>query len=142
MNEYSQWEFRKLYSTSKPVVKMKPNELLATQIITSIHGRRGRAVKLKSTRYQLAIDILMKRNFDNYTWQQCIASNAIRYKDFHKNKSLMEKDAMPRHFMTIKHSSKSGKLNGVGKIFLDLFDMYKYALITTIHIIIDDVEVS
>ena len=44
--------------------------------------------------------------------------------------------------MTIKHPSKSGKLKGVGKIFLDLFDMNKYTLITTIHSRIDDVEAS
>jgi hypothetical protein len=49
MNESSQQKFRKLYSTPKPVVKMKPNKLLANQIITSIHARRGRAVKVKST---------------------------------------------------------------------------------------------
>ena len=38
MNGSSQWKFRKLYSTPKPVVKMKPNKLLATRIITSIHA--------------------------------------------------------------------------------------------------------
>ena len=30
---------------------------------------------------------------------------------------------MPLHSMTIEHPSKLGKLNGVGKIFLDLFDL-------------------
>ena len=49
MNGYSQQKFIKLYSTPKPVVKMKPNKLLAARIITSIHARRGRVVKLKST---------------------------------------------------------------------------------------------
>ena len=49
---------------------------------------------------------------------------------------------MPPHSMTIKHLSKSGKLNGVGKIFLDLFDLNKYTLITTIHFMIYDVESS
>ena len=49
---------------------------------------------------------------------------------------------MPGHFMTIKHPSKSGKLNGVGKIFPDLFDLNKYSLITGIHFIIDDVQAS
>ena len=49
---------------------------------------------------------------------------------------------MPPHSFTIKHLSKSGKLNGVGKIFLGLFDMYKYTLITTIHFMVDDVEAS
>ena len=34
MNRSSQWKFRNLYSTSKPVVKMKPNKILATRIIT------------------------------------------------------------------------------------------------------------
>ena len=63
MNESSQRKFRKLYSTHKPVVKTKLNKLLASQIITSIHVRRGRVVKLKSTRYQLVVDIWIKRNF-------------------------------------------------------------------------------
>ena len=49
---------------------------------------------------------------------------------------------MPSHVVTIKRLLKSGKLNGVGKIFLDLFDMYKYTLITSIHFMIDDVEAS
>ena len=49
---------------------------------------------------------------------------------------------MPLHSMTIEHPFKSGKLNGVGKIFLDLFNLYKYTLITTIHFVIDDVEAS
>ena len=66
MNESSQWKFRKLYSTHKPVVKMKLNKLLAAWMITSIHTRRGRAVKLKSNWYQLAVDILIKRNFNSF----------------------------------------------------------------------------
>jgi uncharacterized membrane protein len=49
---------------------------------------------------------------------------------------------MPSHFVTIKHPSKSRKLNGVGKIFLGLFDMYKYIIITTIHFMVDDIEAS
>ena len=44
--------------------------------------------------------------------------------------------------MTIEHSSKLGKLNGVGKIFLDLIDLNKYTLITIIHFMVDDVEAS
>ena len=49
---------------------------------------------------------------------------------------------MPQHFMTIKHPSKSGKLNEIGKTFPYLFDLNKYTLITTIHFMIDDVEAS
>ena len=49
---------------------------------------------------------------------------------------------MPLHSMTIEHPSKLGKLNGVGKNFLDLFDLHKYTLITTIQFMIDDVESS
>ena len=49
---------------------------------------------------------------------------------------------MPLHSMTIEHPSKSGKLNGVGKICLDLFDLPKYTLITTIHFMVDDVEAN
>ena len=120
MNGSLQWEFRKLYSSSKLVVKMKPNKLLIARIIASIHALRERAVKLKSTRYQLADDILMKRNFDNNLWQHYIQANAI-YKYFPKNKSLAEKDAMPPHPVTTKHPSKSWKLNEVGKIFSYLF---------------------
>ena len=142
MNGYSQRKFRKLYSTPNPVVKMKPKTLLASRIITSIHTRRGRAVKLKSTRYQLVVDILMERNFDNHIRKQCIQDDSIRYKYFHKATSLRDKDAMPPHSVTIKHPSKSGKLNGVGKIFPDLFDLNKYTLITTIHFIYVDVEAS
>jgi hypothetical protein len=44
--------------------------------------------------------------------------------------------------MTIKHPSKQGKLNGVGKIFPYFFYLNKYTLITAIHYIINDVEVS
>ena len=51
INESSQQKFRKFYSTPKPVVKMKFNKLLAARMITSIDVRRGRVVKLKSTRY-------------------------------------------------------------------------------------------
>jgi hypothetical protein len=48
------------------------------------------------------------------------------YKDFHQTKSPREKDAMPLHSMTVEQPSKSGKLNGVGNIFLVLFDLHKY----------------
>ena len=44
--------------------------------------------------------------------------------------------------MTIKHLSKSGKLNGVDKIFPELFDLNKYNLTTTISFMIDDIEAS
>jgi hypothetical protein len=121
---------------------MKRNMLLEAQIITSIHIRRGRTVKLKFVRYQLVDDIPMKRNFDNHIWKQYIQANSIRYKDFHKTKSQREKDAMPLHSMTIEHPSKLGKLNGIGKICLDLFDLSKYPFITTIHFMIEFVKAS
>ena len=121
---------------------MKLNKLLAARIITSIHARRGRVVKLKFTRNQLDDDILMKRKVYNDIWKQCIQYDAIIYKDFHKTKSPRDKDAMPLHSMIIEHSSKSRKLNGVGKIFLYFFKMSKYPLITAIHFMIDDVEAS
>jgi hypothetical protein len=142
MNGSAQRKFRKLYSTQKPFVNMKPNKLLASHIITSIHARRRRVVKLMSTRYQLVDDILMKRNFDNHIWKQCIQSNSIRHRSFHKNKSPREKNAKPLHSVTIEHLSKSGKLNGVGKISPDLVDLNKYTLITIIHFMIDDVKAS
>ena len=85
------------------------------------------------------VDILMKRNFGNHIQKHCIQANS-RYKYFHKNTILREKDAMPPHSVTIKHLSKSGKLNGIGKMFLGLFGMYKYTLITTIHYMVDSVE--
>ena len=44
--------------------------------------------------------------------------------------------------MRIEHPSKQGKSNGVGKIFLDLFDPHKYTLITAIYFMVDDVEAS
>ena len=47
---------------------------------------------------------------------------------------------MPPQSITIKHPSKLGKLNEVGKIFPYLVDLNKYNLITTISFIIDDIE--
>ena len=140
INGSLQRKFGKLYSTPKPLVKMKPNKLLAAWIITSIHARRGRVVKYKSIRYKLVDDILLKRNFDSHLWKQCIKVDAIRHKYFHKATSPREKIAMPLHSVTIEHLSKSAKFNGVGKIFPYLFDLNKYTLITTIHFVIDDVE--
>ena len=142
MNKSSQQKFRKLYSTHKPIVKMKLNKLLAARMITSIHVRRGRAVKLKSNRYQLAVDILINRNFNSFIRKQCIQDDSTRYKDFHKIKNLREKIAKPLHSITIEHPSKSGKLNEVGKIFPDLFYLNKYARITTISCMIDNVEAN
>jgi hypothetical protein len=84
----------------------------------------------------------MKRNFENHIRKKCIQDDSIRYKDFHKATSLREKDAMPPHSVTIRHPSKSGKLNGADKIFLDLFYLNKYTVITTISFMIDDVETS
>ena len=81
----------------------------------------------------------MKRNFDNHIRKQCIRDYSIRYKDFHKATNMRDKDAMPPHSVTTKHPSKSRKLNGVSKIFPDLFDLNKYTCITTIQFIIDDV---
>ena len=66
MNRSSQWEFRNLCSSPKPVVKMKLNNLFIAPIIISINRRSGRVVKLKFIRYQLVVDILMKRNFVNH----------------------------------------------------------------------------
>ena len=89
---------------------MKANKLLAFQLITSIHARRGRDVKLNTIRYQLVVDILMKRNFVSHIWKQCIQDDSIRYKYFQKATSLREKDSMPPHSVKIKHPSKLGKL--------------------------------
>ena len=138
MNESSQQKIRKLYLKPKPIVKMKPNKLLAAWIITSVHAIRGRVVKLKSTQYQLDDDILKKRKFDSHIWKQCIQANAIRHKHFYKNKSPREKDAMPPHFVTIEHPSKSGKLNGVSKIFPYLFDLISIfiSLLSTLWLMI------
>ena len=121
---------------------MNFNKLLAARMITSIHARRGRVVKLKSNRYQLAVDILIKKNFNSFIQKQCIQDDSTRYRYFHKTKNLREKIAMPLHSVTIEHPSKLGKLKEVGKIFLDLFDLNKYTLITTIHFMVDDVEAS
>jgi hypothetical protein len=135
INESSQWKFRKLYSTPKPVVKMKFNNLLAARMITSIHARRGRAVKLKLIRCQVAVD-----KFNSCICRQCIHDYSTRYKDFHNKESPRERTAKLLHFVTIKHPTKSGKLNEVGKIFPDLFDLNKYTLTTMISCMIDDVE--
>ena len=113
---------RKMCSSPKPFVKMKPNKLLEARIIISIHAQRGRDVKFKSTRYQLVDDILLKRNYDSHLWSKCIQAYVTRYQDFHGTASLRKKDVMPLHSVTIEHPSKQGKLNGVGKIFPDLFN--------------------
>ena len=121
---------------------MKPNKLLAARVIISIRARGGQAVKLKSTQYQLDDDILLKRNYYNHLWPKCIQAYITRYQYFHKTTSLSKKDAMPLLSMIIQHPSKQGKLNGVGKIFLDLFEPHKYTLITVIYFMTDDVEAS
>ena len=99
-------------------------------------------MKLKSTRYRLVDDILLKRNFDSHLWKKCIQAYVARYQDCHRTTRLRKKDAMPLHSVTIEHPSKQGKLNGVGKIFLDLFEPHKYTCITTIYFMVDDVEAS
>ena len=99
-------------------------------------------MKLKSTQYQLVDDILMKRNFGNRIWKHYIQASAIRHRASHKNTNPREKNAKPLHFVTIEHPSKSRKLNGVSKIFLELVHLYKYNLITAIHFMIDDVRAS
>ena len=109
---------------------MKPNKLLVARIITSIHERRGRVVKLKSTRHQFTDDILIKRNFNSLIRKQCIQDDSSRYRDFHKSTCLREKIAKPLH------------LNEVGRIFPYLFYLNKYTLITTISYMIDEVEAS
>ena len=121
MNGSSQRKFRNLYSSSKPVVKMKLNNSITTQIKIPNQFKKRKSCETEDTRHQLANDILQKRNFDNHIWKQCIQVDAISYKEFHKTTSPREKDAKPLHSVTFEHPSKSGKLNGVGKIFLDLF---------------------
>ena len=82
----------------------------------------------------------IKRNFNSFIRKQRIQDDATRYKDFQEIKNIREKIAKPLHSVTIEHSSKSGKLNEVAKIFPDLFDLNKYTLTTTISCMIDDVE--
>ena len=84
----------------------------------------------------------MKRNFDSRIRRQCIQDDSTKYRYFHKNKSLREKIAIPPHSVRIKHLSKSGKLNEVGKVFPDLFYLNKYTLTTTISYMIDNIEAS
>jgi ribonuclease HI len=132
VNESLQQKFRKLYSIPKPTVKMNFNKLLAARMITSIHARRGRAVKLKSIQCQVVVD-----KFDSYIWRQCIQDYSTRYRDSHNNECPRERIAKPLHSIPIEHSSKSGKLNEIGKIFLD---SNKYTLTFTISCMIDDVE--
>ena len=138
---YLQWRLRKIYSSPKLFVKMKPNKLLVARIIISIHARRG-AVKLKSARYQSFDDILLKRNYDSHLWPKCIQSYVTRYHDFHRTARLRMKDAMGLPSVTTKHPSKYGKLNRVGRIFPNLFDLHTHTLITTIFFMVNDVEAS
>ena len=107
MNGSSQRRFRKLYSSPKLVVKMKLNNLFTAQIIIPINARRGRAVKLKFIRYQLVVDVLIKRNFVshmNKLWQS--QDNYVRYLDFHKVTSSRKNNAKSQYFMTIKHPNQ------------------------------------
>ena len=53
---------------------------------------------------------------------------------------MRERIAKLLHSVTIEHLSKLGKLNEVGKIFPDLFDLNKYTLTTVIFCMIDDVD--
>ena len=99
-------------------------------------------MKLKYARYQLVDDILLKINFDRHLWKQCVHAYVIRYMYGHKTKSSREKELIPLYSMTIEHPSKIGKLNGVYKIILDLFNLSKNPLITTIHFMIDNFEAS
>ena len=78
--------------------------------------------------------------FDNCIRRQCIQDYSTRYRDFHNNESLSERIGKPLHSITIEHPSKSGKLNEIGNIFPDLFDLNKYTLTTTISCMVDDVE--
>ena len=104
-------------------------------MITSIHVRRGRVVKLKSIRCQVVVD-----KFDSYIWRQCIQDYSTKYRDFHNNESSRKRISKPLHSITIEHPSKSRKLNEIGKICPDLFDLNKYTLTTMISYMIDDVE--
>ena len=73
-------------------------------------------------------------------WRQCIQDYSTRYRDFHNNESPKERIDKLLYSVTIEHLSKLGKLNEIGKIFLDLFDLNKYTLATTISCMINDVE--
>ena len=116
---------------------MKFNKLLEARMITSIHARRGKAVKLKPIRCQVAVN-----KFNSCICRQCIHDYSTRYRDFHNKESLRERTAKLLHSVPIEHPTKSGKLNKVGKIFPDLLDLNKYTLITSIHFMIDDVKTS
>ena len=78
--------------------------------------------------------------FNSCICRQCIHDYSTRYRDFHSKESLRERTAKLLHSVTIEHPTKSGKLNKVGKIFLDLRDLNKYTLTTMISCMIDDVE--
>ena len=114
---------------------MKFNKLLAARMIASIHARRGRVVKLKPIRCQVVVN-----KFNSCICRQCIHDYSTRYRDFHNKESSRERTAKLLHSVTIEHPTKSGKLNEVGKIFPDLFDLNKYTLTTMISYMIDDVE--
>jgi hypothetical protein len=114
---------------------MKFNKLLVARMMTSIHARRGRVVKLKPIRCQVVVD-----KFNSCICRKCIHDYSTRYRDFHNKESRRERTAKLLHSATIEHLTKSGKLNEVGKIFPDLLDLNKYTLTTMISCMIDDVE--
>ena len=63
MNGSSQWKFKTLYSSPKPVVKMKLNNPFTTQINILNQFKKRKSCEIEDTQYQLVFDILINRNF-------------------------------------------------------------------------------
>lgn len=62
--KYLRQRLQKIYPSSKPLVKIKLNKLLAARRIVSVHTLKRRVVRLKSVRCQLTYDILLQRSYD------------------------------------------------------------------------------
>ena len=114
------WQrLQNIYSSPKPLVKIKLSKLLVARRIVSVHAWKGRSIRLKSTQCQLTYDILLQRIYDNHL---------LRCQVYWITTSAKKKYELPLQFVTIKHPFKLGKFNVFGKIIPNFFKMHKYIL--------------
>ena len=100
MNGSSQWKFRKLYSSPKPVVKMKLNNSFTSRINIPNQFKKRKSYETEDTRYLLVFDISIKRSFCQSQSQFC---QILRFPQGYKFK---EKEYKVSYFMTIKHPNQ------------------------------------
>ena len=71
MNGSSQWKLRKLYSSPKPVMKMKLNNSLTARTNIQNQFKKRKSCENEDTQYQLVFGILIKRSFCQSQIQFC-----------------------------------------------------------------------